>query len=242
MALLKFAKYNRQIAYAPPSKFTLTVDKNGYIGDKHPADSYTHYCFKEVTSDYSESGLGQVTLLKTAVIGDKEYVTGIMPDGKEWMCQNLDYVSAKDGIVVGTNCWYYSNNETTYGWNGKKYGLLYTWDAAMAINIDGWHVPSTTEWDTLATAIGSNAGTKLKSTYDWSSNGNGTDNYGFNGVPSGYCYSAVLSGLGSDARFWTSTEINSNTAYALLMNTSVSINLDENNKIRDYSLRLVKDT
>lgn len=242
MSLLKFQKQNRQIAYAPPVPYTMTVDKNGYIGDKYPADGYTHYCFKEVISDYSQSGLGQVNLLKWTTIGDKEYVTGIMPDGREWMCQNLDYVDANAGIIVGTNCWYYSNDQATYGWNGKKYGLLYTWNAAMSVNIKGWHLPTKDEFDTFVTALGSNSGTKAKSTYDWSS-GAGTDNFGFNVVPAGHRNTSGSSqDLGNYAFLWSSTEFSSSSAYRCYLNADSAIVQGNLSKSFGLSVRLVKDT
>jgi len=248
MSLLQFTKPNRQVAYAPPQAYTLTIDKNGYIGDKKPADGYTHYCFKEIFSDYSQSGLGQVTPLKYSVIGDKEYVTAIMPDGKEWMAENLDFLPS-DGsiaknpssIISNAAAWYYGRDEATFGWEGKKYGLLYNWYAAKALTIAGWHLPSTSEWDALATACGGSsvAGTKLKSTTDWSS-GNGTDNYGFCAFPAGR-YGGSFDFLGSDTRFWTSSEYNSSDAYCRYQGTDAELHLYSSNKSNGFSVRLVKD-
>ena len=229
------------------------VDANGYIGIKindyfsQNGSPYPgNYALVAKGPSYKDLGLGQVTFIDElqgqVTIGDKTYRTVIMPDGKEWMAENLDFVDSEHGIVVGSNAWYYDNDQSTYGWEGKKYGLLYTWNAAKALTIAGWHLPSTTEWDALATACGGSGscGTKLKSTTDWSS-GNGTDNWGFTAFPSGY-YNGSFSNLGSAAYFWTSIENNSSTAYRRYFDTGTSLASDNRNKTNGYSVRLVKDS
>lgn len=170
----------------------------------------------------------------TANIGDKKYKVGVMPDGKVWMCENLDY---------GASGVYYNNDEQTYGWTGLKYGKLYTWDEAVAAgnSISGWHVPMAAEWDALAAAIGvSVAGTKLKSSTGWSG-GNGTDDFGFAAFPAGRKYSGSFGGLGGYAYFWTADENSSTSAYYSLFDTGASINSFSSTKSRAYSVRLVKD-
>jgi len=173
----------------------------------------------------------------TADIGDKSYRVAEMPDGKIWMCENLDYGSS--GV-------YYNNDESTYGWNGLKYGKLYTWDQAVAAanEISGWHLPSADEWDALATAVGGSdtAGTKLKSTTGWSS-GSGTDDYGFAAFPGGTrSTTGTFSGLGSYGRFWTATENTSSYAYQRYFYTGEKVKSDYNNKSYGYSVRFVKDS
>lgn len=171
----------------------------------------------------------------TADIGGKLYRVAEMPDGKIWMCENLDYGSS--GV-------YYNNDESTYGWNGLKYGKLYTWDqtVAAANEISDWHLPTTAEWDALINAVGgtSVAGTKLKSTTGWSS-GNGTDDYGFAAFPAGRRNSSGFNKLGSEAYFWTANESSSTYAYCRYFNTGASMRSYNNIKTNAYSVRLVKD-
>lgn len=172
----------------------------------------------------------------TVNIGGRDYRVGLMPDGKVWMCENLDY---------GTNGVYYDNDESTYGWNGLKYGKLYTWNEAVAAgnNISGWHLPSSAEWDALATAVGGSgvAGTKLKSTTGWSS-GNGDGSYGFAAFPAG-CHqgSGTFVELGDRAYFWTADERFFEDAYLRYLNTAASMTSSHNYKPYGYSVRLVKD-
>lgn len=235
------------------------VDVNGYIGIKindyfsQNGSPYPgNYALVAKGPSYQSLGLGKVTFLEDTIgsvtIGDKTYRTVVMPDGKEWMAENLDFLPDDGSIAKNPSgspstaaAWYYNRDEATYGWEGKKYGLLYNWYAAKALTIAGWHLPSKTEWDALASACGgSSCGTKLKSTTEWSS-GNGTDNWGFTAFPSGY-YSGSFSSLGSRTNFWTSIELNSNFAYLSYLDTGTSLYSHDNSKTNGYSVRLVKDS
>lgn len=238
------------------------VDDNGYIGlrlnDYFPHDGGTfldNYAVVVSGADFSSAGLGKVTFLTpgTDSIGGRTYPT-VNIGGKTWMAENLDLRT--DGITIGTTgspstpaAWYYNNSAETYGEHGNKYGLLYNWYAVKhlidnaATIIPGWHVPTTTEWDALATAVGGSgvAGTKLKSTTGWSS-GNGDGSYGFAAVPAGYRYSGSFYDLGSGAYFWTADEISSSSAYYSYFSTGASMISDYRYKSYGYSVRLVKDS
>lgn len=161
-----------------------------------------------------------------------------------------------DEVTIGTQTWKRTNLSIDDGQGGiytqtVNYGqgdvieYYYTWDAAVRVagSVQGWHLPSDDEWRTLANQIGgkSIAGTKLKSTYGWSS-GNGTDDYGFRVLPAGYMYSGSLTYFGSSALFWTSY-ILSKYAYYTNFNTTEAINWYSYNKNDSYSLsvRLIKD-
>ena len=236
------------------------TDKSGYIGIKindyfsQNGSPYPgNYALVAKGPSYKNSGLGRVTFIDDiqghVTIGGKTYRTVVMPDGKEWMAENLDFLPSDGSISLNPQdtpstaaAWYYNRDEATYGWEGKKYGLLYNWYAAKSLTIAGWHLPSTTEWDALATACGgaSTCGTGLKSTTDWNS-GNGTDNWRFTAFPSGYYYGSFYN-LGSCSFFWTSIENNSNDAYSRYLDTSTSLNSSYDSKTCGLSIRLVKDS
>jgi len=237
------------------------VDSNGYIGydltnffQYMGSAYYYNYAILSEGDDFSDSGLGQVTFYTPTSnnIGGRVYNTVVI-GGKEWMAENLDFKFTGCAIGQGSSSSepranYFQNNEATYGVNGNKYGLLYNWIAVKYLEdnkselIPGWHVPTTTEWDALATAVGGSgvAGTKLKSTTGWSS-GNGDDSYGFAAFPAGYHYSGSFSDLGNRAYFWTATEYSSSNGHIRYFNTGTSMSSDNYGKSRCYSVRLVKD-
>lgn len=194
------------------------------------------------------------------VIGGKKYKTVHMPDGKIWMAENLDFKFCNvggSGRPTTANAWYYNNDETTYGWNGYKCGLLYNWYAAKFLNdyrndlCPGWHVSTKDEWDTLVTACGgvSVAGTKLKALdsaagNNWPSGWNGTDDYGFNALPAGYYggNQMVFEGINTDADFITLTSIDSTNNYDYYINVSGGVGNFTDAKASCCSIRLVRDT
>lgn len=152
-----------------------------------------------------------------------------------WMSKNLSIDDGGDGIYTQT---------VNYG-QGDVVEYYYTWEAAVrvAASIDGWHLPSDSEYRTLANQVGgiSIAGTKLKSTYGWSS-GNGTNDYGFTVVPAGIWYKNAFRFLGTKSELWTS-HILSQRPFYFSFNTSESIDWFSHKK-NDYALsvRLIKDS
>ena len=250
-----------------PTTGVKVVDGRGYIGGDflsayYPSPNYyNNFAVVIPGADYSASSLGTVTFVDTTTtIGGRVYRT-VTIGGATWLAENLDYKFSGCGIggsdIPSTpNAWYYNNSEATYGWEGKKYGLLYNWYAVKLLNdnrselMPGWHVPSTTEWDALESAVGgaSTASTVLKSTTDWTS-GAGTDVYGFTALPSGKyggsnggSNGGSFSDLGSYANFWTSTEYDSGLAYLRIFNPGPSLISVYNGKTVGYSVRLVKDS
>ncbi len=149
-----------------------------------------------------------------------------------WMSENLKVTKYNDGtaipLVTDNTIWgklddtespgycYYENKLS----NKETYGALYNWYAVSSstnggknVCPSGWHVPSDAEWTTLTDYIGSDAGTKLKSTSGWIA-GNGTDAYGFSGVPGGlrdnYGYFYDISSYGY---WWSSPSFDTDSAW-----------------------------
>ncbi len=112
-------------------------------------------------------GTGTSTFSQTLTIGTQV-----------WMTKNLDVSTFRNGDPIpeaktneewikageeGKPAWCYYNNDTVYG---RKYGKLYNWYAvndARGLAPSGYHVPTDTEWGTLETFLGNDAGTKMKS-------------------------------------------------------------------------------
>lgn len=191
-----------------------------------------------------------------ATIGGKSYPTVVMPDGREWLAVNLDL--AWTGLSVPTSdaseastpqAMYYDYDETTYGWNGLKRGLLYNHYAVLELEANkatlcpGWSVPTETDFDTLITAIGGTTyGDKLKSTTGWYNDRNGTDDYGFAGYPSGY-FGLFFAGITQYLRFWTKTVDTEAYRAKYIQLSYISSNITTTNGLytTQCSLRLIKD-
>ncbi|MDD6092260.1 MAG: fibrobacter succinogenes major paralogous domain-containing protein [Hallerella succinigenes] len=134
-----------------------------------------------------------------------------------WMAENLNY---------RTDDSYCYDDESA---NCRKYGRLYTWNAALNACPSGWHLPSKAEFETLLKRTGEfveeeyeieiySSGRSLKSTSGWNDykgkNGNGTDSYGFSALPAGGRGDVGdFGGVGYNAGFWSATECYSNGAY-----------------------------
>ena len=138
--------------------------------------------------------------LETGTFTDKRdgqvYRTVKMPDGKVWMAQNLNY-------KIENSCCYANDD-----YIGKKYGRLYTWDAAMKACPTGWRLPSLPDWTNLVVAVGNTAefgkGFPIKNLMvkeGW--NVFGTDEFGFSALPGGFrCENGDFLGLGNNCVWW----------------------------------------
>lgn len=161
-----------------------------------------------------------------------------------WMAENLNYKTDSSWCGGGSD-----KNEG----DCTKYGRLYTWSAAVDKSEDecgedhtcglsgevrgvcpeGWHLPDTTEWIKLFTAVGgkSVAGKILRSQTGWNINGNGTDAYGFSALPAGSRdYSGYFHSEGASSDFWSATEYDSSSAFYMIL-----YYLNEYTFLRSYS-------
>ena len=136
-------------------------------------------------------------ILEEGIIVDKrdgqKYET-VTIGSQTWFAQNLNYDS-------GNSKCYESENA-----NCETYGSLYQWNDALNICPEGWHLPDNDEWKILLGFMdsnldandpawdgygeiqGSDAALKMKSTTGWGdvvAFGNGTDEFGFTGLPAG---------------------------------------------------------
>ena len=146
----------------------------------------------------------------------KEYPT-VAIGSQVWMAKNLDY------NVSVSYC--YKNSADSC----ERFGRLYTWPTAVdkpeaecgtgktcilsgtvrGICPEGWHLPDTTEFNTLITTAGGlkEAASSLVAKRGWLWNGNGSDKFGFSALPAGYLFSDdYFLGWGYYTGFWTSTE------------------------------------
>ncbi len=140
------------------------------------------------------------------------------------MAENLAYLPEVCPEKENCGYWVYNYQGTNISnakktQNYKTYGVLYSYRVAEEVCPYGYHLPSDTEWEQLAEYIGNNnssaskksdnwqnMGTILKTKSGWNSN-NGTDNYGFAALPSGYRNdgNSSFKSKGYDTYFWSCT-------------------------------------
>jgi len=170
------------------------------------------------------------------------------------MAENLSFDYKVKGSTYGT----YSNTD-----NGETYGRYYTWAAAMdsaglystnsagcgygktctvktparGICPEGWHIPTSNEWNTLYSAIGSSPYAMQAKGY-WS---DPKDTYGFSALPAGFYNNGSFRNVGSGAYFWSATEYDGGSAGYWNLNAS-SANLYSSYELNGYSVRCLKDS
>ena len=181
--------------------------------------------------------IGSIYLGSQKVYSSAPAIPYVTIGNQIWTSKNLAIDDGQGGIYTQTVQYdVYSEEEVVE--------YYYTWAAAVrvAAAVQGWHLPTRAEWDTLASTVGTYPGTKLKSTYGWTS-GNGTDDYGFSVFPAGRRYSSSFSNFGSYAYFWTADQYSSSQAYIRRFGTVKSITSDYASKTNYcFSVRLVKDS
>jgi uncharacterized protein (TIGR02145 family) len=200
----------------------------------------------------------------TVTIGDQTWMAENLrvttyPDGTAipHVTDNTEWANLGDNNTDDAYSWY-DNDEAT---NGETYGALYTYAAAIGddwthqntagqgVCLDGWHLPTDTEWAELEDYLTNNGhssteGTALKAISGWNSGGNGTDDYGFSALPGGYrYYAAGYSGnIGNYGYFWSATEYNAAYAWNLSLYYSYSgVNRSYINKSYGFSVRCLRD-
>jgi len=139
-----------------------------------------------------------------------------------WMAENLD--------VNVPGSWYYNEDATL----GKKYGRLYTWEAAKNACPSGWHLPSDDEWTELTNVYGGED-VALKELKPEGASG---FNARLGGFADGHSF-RFIDGYGG---YWTSTKYDGKHAwYRYLSNRDNSTTKTYFNKTYGVSVRCVKN-
>jgi len=175
---------------------------------------------------------------------DEQSYKIILIGDQVWLAENMNYESS--------DSWFYDNDPA----NGDIYGRLYNWEAAVSVCPAGWHLASDEEWKILEGTVdsqfpvgdpewdgtssrGSDAGLNLRSSTGW----DGTDAYGFNGLPGGGYYGDEgFDFIEENGIFWTGTEkdFNSVTAFSRVLYTN-KVSRGLVTKEIGYSVRCVTD-
>ena len=175
---------------------------------------------------------------------DGKIYKAIQIGSQKWMAENLNFEYKVDGSTYGNLCntddceingRYYTwaaamDSAGIYSDNGKGCGLGETCTIktpARGVCPKGWHLPDTTEWETLYKVAGYKVKghpytLQAKGYKDWP---NATDAYGFSAIPVG---------------FWSTSEFGSYCADGWVFTAAV-YDLYYVNKSRGLSVRCIKD-
>ena len=190
-------------------------------------------------------------------VGDENFAIGnhlystVKIGNQWWTVENLDETIG----VLGGDEYYYSNDETMYGWNGYKCGRLYSYKSAITllsnrltdwgISSKGWRLPTKSDFENLV-GVSVNRIPICAAPYsvtsgfpnnDWA----GTNALGFNALPAGQ-YTNGFYNMGKRTLFWSQTPDGSNY-YMLVMEYKWNNAFINATSISDWgSIRLVKDT
>lgn len=207
-------------------------------------------------SVYNQGGGGgqlpEVPGIDFVEIDEKQYPFKIMPDGKKWTMYNLDLVW--EGLPVGQSAAsgvpranYYNNDQDTYGWNGKRFGILYNFQALVYLNthraelIPGWRVPTKSDWENLKTILGSDTGAQLKAV-DFPANLGFYDLFGFAATSSGQRdYYGSFSNVGSYGIYGTITNAGGDNWHDIWFDGSTGLGIGSDSGQVQNAVRLIQD-
>jgi len=159
----------------------------------------------------------------------KRYVYALMPDGKNWMAENLNYETQ------GSLCM-----------DNNPYGRLYDWITARIICPEGWRLPSDYEWDMLEYSSDCASSSLRAKLGGWPIHGTpgGTDNYGFSALPGGYISdSGSHVDINNAGYWWSGGYILGEVLYRRMDNSTQFCNIYSYNSEKTYlrSVRCVRD-
>jgi uncharacterized protein (TIGR02145 family) len=183
---------------------------------------------------------------------DSRVYSTVQIGDKCWMAENLNvgtqaYTTPSNNGIIEKFCY---ANETT---NCDIYGGMYSWNELMnytttegsqGICPPGWHVPSKTEYESLAALLGdiSIAGGKMKEVGNdhWTNNTGATNESGFTAFGGGF-HNGMFIGFKTTGNFATSTPSSSNYFFVRLYSSATGMDLLTIGKSAYTSVRCVKD-
>ena len=182
---------------------------------------------------------------------------------QEWMAENLRTNKYSDGTLIPnvtdnsswrnltSGAWCYYNNDSKYE---STYGKLYNWYAVKFQKLcpSGWHVPTDVEWTVLTDYLSANGhsgteGIALKATSGWKDKRgetrNGTDTYGWLGLPGGNRASfGYFDAIGNGGYWWSSSQCSTGSAWYRFLSYSDGLVYSFNSYKEDgFSVRCLRD-
>lgn len=198
-------------------------------------------------------------IMESIVDADGNVYSSVVIGSQEWLSENLRTSKFSNGESIPeitdnsvwqsfntpAFCWY-DNSDIHDVPNGKLYNWFTVNDSRNICPI-GWHVPSNTEWQTLINYVSSNGysgteGVALKSINGWANSGNGTNAFGFNGLPVGFRADlgdfAYLNEFGC---YWSTTAVGGIGTYYHLYSGFDYVDSNNWNNHNGLSIRCLKN-
>jgi len=248
------------------SRWQMGNDTGSYYGRVTGLLANTQYYVKAYAKNVKGESLGDLVNFTTppAVTDyDNNTYETVVISSQSWMTRNLKTTHYMNGDAINTTNpsslditaetspkyqWAYSGSDA----NVLVYGRLYTWFAvtdSRKVCPTGWHVPNDAEWSTLATNLEGYGypGSELKENGNdhWLSpyNTDANNITCFSALPGGYrSSSGSFYLLQNDGYWWSSTESESLSAWARILDTqSTAIGRSGINKRWGISVRCIKD-
>lgn len=195
---------------------------------------------------------------ETLTDADGNVYNTITMGNQVWMLENLKTTKYNDGTAItqytfdehGNNWGSLNNQEKFYRWadtadlnnvvdeelSFDAYGAMYNHFAIESGKLapEGWRIPTQADFQTLEAFIAAdgntgNEATVLKSETGWfPSSGNGTNTYGFNGLPNGYVSALGSATFANGVCTWATTNV---TGTSLGSQTRVLVQLHDESTI-----------
>ena len=185
------------------------------------------------------------------------YATVII-GGQCWFSENLRSENYQNGEEIDAGLsnsdWAQTNSGAVavYGEepsNLDVYGRLYNWfavDDNRGLCPTGWHVPTDEEWTVLTDELGGiwEAGYKMKTTFGWTWDGNGSNSSGFSGLPGGSRSegSGNFGSVGQYGYWWSSSQGGSNSRFRMLAWNQDSVWDHYYGQSWGFSVRCIQDS
>jgi uncharacterized protein (TIGR02145 family) len=259
----------RQVERYVPINDVIKVEKDGYLNQR-----------VTVTNSDTSGMVIQMILQDAGTVTDIDgnVYHAIRIGNQVWTVENLRVTKYNDGsaipLVTDSAAWaalttpgycYYKN--TTNIDSIKKFGALYNWYVVKTNKLapTGWHVPDTTEWDTLlkyliangynwdGTTTGNKIAKSLAAKTDWVTDTTPgtigcdltTNNHtGFSALPGGYRrHISTFVNQGNYGSWWSATEDDATIACHRYLNCVRAILFDYlSYKSYGFSVRLLRDS
>ncbi|MFN8208026.1 MAG: fibrobacter succinogenes major paralogous domain-containing protein [Bacteroidales bacterium] len=219
------------------------------------------YAVRAYATNSFGTAYGEEILFRTGAVMDPDgNIYHSVRIGKQtWMLENFRTTSYSDSFwipEVADDLQWNSPDEPRFCWYENKesnkvpFGALYNWAAVSSGRFcpNGWHVPTSAEWNTLFTYLGGTkvVSNKLRQAGDanWMTPNTGaTNSSGFTALPGSFRNTdGSFGNFGYYGYWWTSTPNGSTQAVAVKMITSrAEIFSEAVNVGAGLSVRLIKD-